>query len=252
MFKQCLWLISLSSMVSLFPGYLAQAQEAPPELTTAIESMETAANQRNLEELMQFYSQEFTNSDGLRYDSIATSLEKLWQNFPRLNYEITLDSWSKEGEELVAETTTTITGMRVVNGESQQLNSTIRSRQYFQGEKLVKQEIISEATDVTSGNPPEIEVVVPTKVKTHEQFNFDIIVQEPLEDGILLGAALEEQTGSDRYLQPSTFELDPLPSGGIFKIVTAPALPGTYWLSGIIVRGDGMVTVTRRVNIEAK
>ncbi|ELR97134.1 nuclear transport factor 2 family protein [Gloeocapsa sp. PCC 73106] len=249
-FKKYLILLCLSSAVSIFSAHLVQAQAEPPELRETLESMEMAANEQDLDKIMEFYSPEFANSDGLRYESIATALEQLWQNYPRLNYEIQLDSWSQEGDTVVAETTTKIQGTRLAEGEIQKLNSTIRSRQYFQGQQLISQEIISEETDITSGNPPEIEVSVPSQAKTREQFNFDVIVQNPLENGILLGGAIEEQTRSDRYLKPSNFELTPLASGGVFKIVTAPGLPGSYWLSAIIIQGDGKVTVTRRVTVE--
>jgi hypothetical protein len=250
--KKYLWLFSLSGLISLSFGYKATAEEIPLEVNQAIEGMETAANQQDVEQLLKFYSREFSNSDGLRYETVGKALERLWQNYPDLDYEIILESWSKEGNEILAETTTNISGIATVEGETQELKSTIRSRQYFQGNQLVRQEIISESTDITAGNPPEVEVIVPSQAKTHEQFSFDVIVQEPLEDGILLGAAIEEQTRSDRYLQPSTFELAPLASGGIFKQVTAPGLPGAYWLSGIIIQGDGKITVTRRVTVEEK
>ena len=208
--KKYLWLFSLSGLISLSFGYKATAEEIPLEVNQAIEGMETAANQQDVEQLLKFYSREFSNSDGLRYETVGKALERLWQNYPDLDYEIILESWSKEGNEILAETTTNISGIATVEGETQELKSTIRSRQYFQGNQLVRQEIISESTDITAGNAPEVEVIVPSQAKTHEQFSFDVIVQEPLENGILLGAALEEQTRSDRYLQPSTFELAPL------------------------------------------
>ncbi|TVQ46294.1 MAG: nuclear transport factor 2 family protein [Gloeocapsa sp. DLM2.Bin57] len=250
--KKYLWLISLSGLLSLSTADPSQAEEIPEQVNQAIEGIERAANQQNLRQLLQFYSQEFSNTDGLRYETLATALERLWGNYPNLKYEIILESWSKEGEEIVAETTTNISGVGVNQGQTQEIKSIIRSRQYFQGNQLIRQEIISEETDVTSGNPAEISVIVNSQVQAHEQFNFDLIVQEPLENGMLLGSAIEEETRSDRYLQPSNFEIAPLPSGGIFKLVTAPALPGAYWLSGIIIDGNGSHIVTRRVTVEAR
>ncbi len=250
--KKSFWLISLASCLSLSISYPSQAEEIPREINQAITGIETAANQQNLTELLQFYSPEFSNNDGLRNETLATALEKLWSNYPNLKYEIILESWSREGEEIVVETTTNISGMGTNQGQTQELKSTIRSRQYFQGKQVVRQEIISEATDVISNAPPEVNVIVKSQVQTHERFNFDLIVQDPLENGILLGAAIEEATRSNGYLQPSNFELAPLPSGGIFKLVTAPALPGAYWLSGIIIDGNGKHIVTRRVTVEAR
>lgn len=250
--KKSLLLICLSCSLSGYNPQMLLAQDEPPELRATIEAMESAANQKNLEALMNFYSPEFTNTDGLRQESVASAIEQLWQNYPRAQYEITLDAWERAGEQVVAETTTQIQGSRIEAGRFLRLNSTIRSRQYFQGEKLVSQEIISEATEVSSGEVPAVRVNVPETVQVREQFNFDVILEEPLENSVILGGAIEEQTGSDRYLNPSEFELEALPSGGIFKLVTAPGLPGSYWLSAVIIQGDGMITVTRRVTVEAK
>lgn len=129
----------------------------------------------------------------------------------------------------------------------------MRSRQYFQDNKLIRQEILSERTKLTSGqNPPQVEVYVPEVVESGERYNFDVVVTEPLGEDVLLGAVEEERTGSDRYLNPTSLELQPLPAGGIYKLVTAPLLPDNNWLSAILVRGDGITMVTRRVRVKKR
>ena len=83
-----------------------------------------------------------------------------------------------------------------------------------------------------------------------EKYNFDVIVNEPLGDNVLLGAVKEERTASGLYLNPTALELEPLPAGGIYKVATAPLLPESNWLSAIVVRGDGITMVTQRVKVE--
>jgi len=247
-------LFSLFLGLYLTPATLVRAESpetAPEELKKALREIETAANRQDIEGVMQHYSPNFENTDGLRYSTLEEALNALWERYPRLEYTIELQSWETEGSELVAETVTKTVGSEKIEGRWMQLDSTIHSRQYFQDDLLVRQEILSERTEVTSGdNPPEVEVNLPERVEVGEEYSFDVIVQEPLGNDVLLGAAKEEATRSDRYLNPSNFELEILPGGGIFKRVSAPRLPDNHWLSAIIVRGDGMRIITQRVRVE--
>jgi hypothetical protein len=223
---------------------------APEELTAIVKGLETAANGKNIQEIMAYYSPEFTNNDGLTYESTASAIAKMWQNYSQLKYTTTIESWSQEGDKLVAETVTQISGVQQDKGRTVNLTSEIRSRQDFENGKLVKQEILSEETKLTSGDrPPQVEVVIPETVSIGKKYNFDVIVTEPLENGVLLGAAREERTGSNGYLNPTALDLEPLSSGGIYKVVTAPLIPDNNWLSAILVRGDGITLINHRVRI---
>jgi hypothetical protein len=227
------------------------AQNIPEELAEIVTEIDTAANEQDLEELMEHYDAKFTNEDGLTVDSVKATLEKTWSTYPDLTYKTTINSATQKGDELIAETATIITGSQNSQGRVVKLESKIKSRQYFRDQKLVRQEIITEETKLTAGDrPPQIQVNVPETVKLGEKYNFDTIVTEPLEGNVLLGAAIEERIGSNLYLNPSTIELEPLSAGGIFKVVTAPRLKDNHWLSAIIVRGDGITMVTKRVRIQ--
>jgi hypothetical protein len=223
---------------------------APEELTAIIKGLETAANGKNIKGVMAYYSPEFTNNDGLTYESTASVIAKMWQNYSQLKYTTTIESWSQEGDKLVAETVTQISGVQQDKGRTVNLASKIRSRQDFENGKLVKQEILSEEAKLTSGDrPPQVEVVIPETVSIGKKYNFDVIVTEPLENNVLLGAAREERTGSNGYLNPTALDLEPLSSGGIYKVVTAPLIPDNNWLSAILVRGDGITLINHRVRI---
>lgn len=229
------------------------AATTPEELTETIAQIEQAANSKDLDGVMEYYSADFTNTDGLTTDYLAKALRQMWKSYPRLKYSTEITSWSKQGDQLIAETTTTISGVQNNQGRTVRLNSTIKSRQYFQEQKLIRQEILAEQSQLTSGdNPPQVEIVAPIRVKTGEKYNFDLIVDEPLGDKVLLGAVKEDKTASNLYLNPTALELEPLPAGGIYKMATAPLLPDSNWLSAILVRGDGITMVTHRVNIEEK
>lgn len=247
-------LLLLSFCLSTGLGTVVRAQTpetAPQELKETIAKIEAAANQRDLQGVMQFYSSDFSNSDGLSYPSFSETLKAMWANYTNLSYKNELKSWETVGDELMAETVTTIEGVQEAKGRKIRLISTIRSRQYFKDQKIVRQEILAERTQLNSGsNPPQIQVTLPEKVNVGEEFDFDVVVKEPLGDDELLGAAIEEQVSNKRYLNPSNFKLDLLPAGGIFKTVKAPLAPDNRWLSAIIIRGDGMTLITQRVRVE--
>lgn len=244
--------------LSIIGGLTHKAQgesptTAPEELTEIISGIEAAANKQNLDQVMEYYRGDFTNTDGLTTDTLAKALEQMWSNYPQLRYTTEIESWSREGNKLVANTITTIRGFKNTQGRKTSLNSTIKSRQYFQDQKLVLQDILAEESQLTSGsNPPKVDIVSPDTVQVGAKYNFDLIVNEPLNDQVLLGGVQEEKTASSLYLNPTAIELEPLPAGGIYKIATAPLLPDSNWLSAILVRGDGITMVTHRVNIEPK
>jgi hypothetical protein len=224
---------------------------APANLKTLISNIEAAANQRNLKQLMEFYSSKFTNSDGLTYEKTQKALTHFWERYNNLQYTTTLESWSRSGDKLTANTMTKITGMGKVQGRAVRINATIRSRQQFQGNKLVYQEIVSERVELSTGkNPPSIQVRIPEKVKVGQEFDFDVIIREPLGDDLLAGVAIDEKVDIERYINTKALELELLQSGGLFKRAKAPTTPESRWLSAILIQGDGIVVVTQRVKVE--
>lgn len=235
-------------------SYLVKAQpqqDVPDELASIVTEIEMAANTKDLDRLMDYYDANFTNEDGLTSNSVRLALQRMWSDYPQLNYDTEIVSWEQEGDQLIAETTTKITGTKNTQGIVVSLESNLKSRQYFQDQKLVRQEILSEETIISKGeNPPQIQVNVPETVKVGEEYYFDTIVTEPLEGKVLLGAASEERVNGSLYLNPNALELEPLSAGGIFKVVTAPRLRDDHWLSAIVVSRDGVTMVTRRVSIE--
>lgn len=254
-------LFRLSSLFSLLLGLgltvniasivkAETAATAPQELKQILNNLQTVANKKDVSEIMNFYSDKFTNSDGLDYQTLSEVIKSMWSNYPDLTYSIELESWEQKDDEIVTETTTYIRGSSRQKGRLIFLNSTLRSRQYWSNQKIVRQEILAEQTRLTTGiKPPNIQVNIPEKVKLGQQFNLDIIVTEPLGDEVLLGAVVKEETDANLYLNPSSFELEVLPAGGIFKIVN-PDKAGNEWLSAILIRSDGITSLTQRIKVE--
>jgi hypothetical protein len=238
------------------PQQLVQAdtaQNAPADLKNLLTQVDAAASRGDVKGVLQFYSPNFTQGDGLNLQTLEKSLISLWQRYPKLQYSTKLLSSQSEGNGMIAETETKITGLPSDNKNNLTLNATIKSRQRIESGKIVRQDILAERTLLTSGNkPPQIEIKLPQQVQVGQKYNFDAIVQEPLGDDFLLGTALEESVQPDKFLNPTPVDLELLTSGGLFKTGQAPSTPGSQWVSAVILRGNGMTMVTQRLQVVNK
>jgi ketosteroid isomerase-like protein len=239
---------------AITPQQLAQtSQNAPAQIKNLLTQIDTAASRGDIKAVMQFYSPTFSHGDGLNRQTMEKALIAFWKRYPQLRYSTQLQSWKTEGNAIIAETVTNITGLPSSNSNNLALNATIRSRQRVAGAKIIRQDILSERTQLTSGaKPPQLDIKLPQQVRVGQQYNFDAIVTEPLGDDYLLGTALEEPIRPEKYLSPTPVELELLTAGGLFKVGRAPANPGSHWVSAVIMRGDGMTMVTQRFQVVKK
>lgn len=242
--------IALSAGVN--PALAAPPDTAPPELKNALSQIDAAANRRDVQGVMQLYSSNFSNSDGLNRQNMQKALTQLWQRYTQLQYRTSLESWERDRTGAIfALTVTQITGTQAIDGRDWTFNSTIRARQRFDNQKIVQQDILAERTQLTSGEkPPTVELKLPERVRAGQEFTFDAIVREPLGDDVLVGSALQESISTQGYLNPTQVQLEPLAAGGLFKQGRAPNNAGRYWISAILVRADGMTILTQRLQVE--
>lgn len=228
----------------------ATPDTAPPELKTLLSNIDEAANRQDIEAVMQFYSKNVSHADGLTYENMRKALSDLWQRYPQLNYRTELQSWQIDGNGIIAETVTVIAGSEKLQDREMSLKATLRSRQRYENQKIVRQEILAERTQITSGEkPPTVKVQLPDQIRAGQEYNFDAIVEEPLGSSLLIGTALEESIKAESYFNPSIVKLEPLPAGGLFKTGRAPAASDPRWISAVLVHKDGMTLITERLKI---
>ncbi len=222
----------------------------PSELSTILSQVDAAANSRNTSQLTLLYTGEFTNSDNLNRDKMLEALTELWKRYPTLNYRTEVQSWEYREGGFAVETITNISGTTEQDGITTKFQSTLRSRQIINNLRITNQEILAEKTQITIGsNPPTVRINLPEQVRVGQQYSFDAIVQEPLGDDLILGAALEEAVSRDRYLNPADLELNLLQSGGIFKVGRAPLRPEPRWISAVLIRGSGTTVIIQRLRV---
>ena len=244
-----LFVLTLSLTAFWNRAVAATPQTAPPQLQNLLTQIDAAANQHNVKAVMQFYGENFSHADGLSRQSMEKALTQLWQRYPQLKYQTQLQSWKSEGNAIVAETVTNITGAQS-RDRNQVLRATIKSRQRYENKLIVRQEILSERSQLSAGaKPPTVDIKLPQQVSTGQQYNFDAIVLEPLGDDYLLGAAIEEPIQAGNNFKAAPVELELLSAGGLFKLGRAPAMANDRWVSALVIRGDGMTLVTQRLQV---
>ncbi|MEO0541878.1 MAG: nuclear transport factor 2 family protein [Cyanobacteria bacterium P01_A01_bin.105] len=232
------------------PVRAAAPETAPAELVESLEQIESAANAQDLDGVMSFYDTAFTNEDGFTYDTLADALATLWERYDTVTYKIELQSWEPTATGYIAETVTHIDGT-TSQTRSADLESVIRSRQTYEDNQIVSQAILSERNQLTAGqNPPTVTVILPERVAPDEAYEFDAIVEEPIGDNYLLGVALDEGTTAEDFFTARPIDLELLAAGGLFKIGDAPTSEDNLWISGLLIRDDGLVVITRRLRVE--
>lgn len=260
-FRQLLTIFSSSLLLGLtvFSGVilspnltLAQnSYKTPEKLAKLLEKIDRAASRQDLENVIYFYSNDFTNSDGLNRESLEAALKKFWQLYKSVNYRTKVTSWEIDGDAIVAETITYITGVQEMKYRDITLKSTITSKQRYEDEKIVEQEILAERNQLISGKkPPTVSINLPGELERGEKYNFDVVVEEPLGEQIILGTALTEPINENSYsFEPTNFQLETLSSGGIFKIGEVPENSEGQWLSAVLMRKGGITISTYRLRV---
>ncbi len=245
-----IFLLTLSLTSGWSRAQAETAQTAPPQLKNLLAQIDAAANRHDVNAVVQFYSQNFTNSDGLTRQTMEKALTQLWQRYPNLKYQTQLQSWKPEENGFLAETVTNITGTQSTTNRNLVLNSTIKSQQRLEDQKIVRQDVLAERSQLSTGaNPPMVAISLPQQVKTGQRYEFDAVVQKPLNNDYLVGAATEEPVQADKYLNPTPIELELLSAGGLFKQGQAPTKAQSLWVSGVLIGSDGMTLVTQRLQV---
>ncbi|QEQ02245.1 nuclear transport factor 2 family protein [Thermosynechococcus sp. CL-1] len=232
---------------------LAQATPAalPESLQSLVNGLDTAASQKNLEAVLAFYDPEFKTGDGLTLEILRKQLPTFWQPYRDIRYRTTVNRWQQQGNEWILEISTTIEGTGGTSDRPQNIRGNLQATQVIRNGKIIRQDITSEKTTITIGaTPPTVQFSLPQAVRAGEEFSLDAIVQEPIGNAILLGAASDQPINAQTYANPSPVKLELLSAGGIFKVGRAPQEAGNRWVSVALIRDTGMVLITQRLRVE--
>jgi hypothetical protein len=241
-------LVCSLSIGSLTPSYAATSPP-PASITGLINKIDQAANSRQLPALLENFSANYT-LDGMSRSQWQQQVSGLWQRYSNLRYTTTIQNWKQDATGISIEITTQIDGTGTDGGKQSKLVAKIQARQYIVNGKVTQQQILNEQVRSSTGSkPPTVDMVVPDKLRPSEDYNVDVIVQEPLNDDVMMGALNEQPVSTSSYGKTTPYKLELLSTGGLFKNTRAPSRAGDYWLSAVFVRPDGITTITRRIHV---
>ena len=203
-------------------------------------NIENALNSRNLK----FIKQSFTNEENLK---ITKQFSKILKEFPDSKWKIKKLKSNNPSEEIYQ---IKVIGKKLVQGEIYMLESKFNYLFSAVNGKINQGTIKKLFTIIRSDDKKiDISFSIPDKVLTGTKYDIDIILNEPLEEVIIAGGIKAHQVES--FLEPE-IDLEPLVSGGIYKMTRAPSKPGIQIWSGIIAHPKGIITFTKSIDIVEK
>jgi hypothetical protein len=202
-----------------------------------IRNLENALNARDLK----FIKKNFQNN---ATQNIPEQFSKIIDDFPDCKWSIKRLKSNIPNQNVLR---IKVSGKKIVNGEIHTLESNFDYLFSILNGKIDGGIIKNLFTTIRDDNKKiDISFKIPDKVLTGTKYDIDIILNKPLEDIIIAGAIKQHQVSS---FFEQEIVLEPLATGGIFKMTRAPTTPGIQIWSGIIAHPMGMITFTKSIEI---
>ena len=205
-----------------------------------IRNLETSLNKRDLE----FIRKNFKNDEN---KNIPKQFSKIINDFPDSKWKIKRLKSDIPNKEILR---IKVLGKKIVNGEIHILESNFDYVFSIINGKIDEGTIKNLFTTIRNDDKKvDISFKIPDKVLTGTKYDIDIIINKPLEEVIIAGAIKSHQVNS--FFEEEIL-LEPLASGGIFKMTRAPSKPGIQIWSGILAHPEGIITFTKSIDIVEK
>ena len=202
-----------------------------------IRNLENSLNKRDLD----FIRKNFRNDEN---QNIPKQFSKIINDFPDSKWKIKRLKSNIPNKEILR---IKVSANKIVNGEMHILESNFDYLYSIVNEKIDEGTIKNLFTTIRNDDKKvDISFKIPDKVLTGSKYDIDIILNKPLEEVIIAGAIKPHQVNS--FFEQEIL-LEPLSSGGIFKMTRAPSKPGIQIWSGIIAHPEGIITFTKSIDI---
>ena len=200
-------------------------------------NIEIELNQRNFVRLEKY----FDENEKINFKN---KFFKLIKEFPDAKWEIIKSSLINANQHRLD---MRLYGSKNLNGKKFKLESRFNFVFNLDNGFIKQGNIQNNLTTIRSDdNKIDIKISIPDKVLTGSKYDIDIILNQPLEETIIAGGIKEYEEGK---LLNQSIPLEPLATGGIFKVSRAPLLPGLQIWTGIIAHPSGLLSFTKPVNI---
>ena len=205
-----------------------------------LRNLENSLNTRDLE----FIRKNFKNDEG---QNITKQFSKIINDFPDSKWKIKRLKINDPNKNILR---IKVSGKKKINREIYILESNFDYSYSTKNGKIDEGIIKNLFTIIRNDNKKiDINFKIPDKVLTGSKYDIDIILNKPLEEVIIAGTIKPYQINS--FFEQELL-LEPLVSGGIFKMTRAPSKQGLQIWSGIIVHPEGMITFTKSIDVVDK
>ena len=205
-----------------------------------IRNLENSLNTRNLE----FIRKNFRNE---KSQNIPKQFSNIINDFPSSKWKIKKLNSNIPNKNILR---INVSGEKIINGEKHKLESNFDYLFSIANGKIDAGSIKNLFTIIRNDEKKiDISFRIPDKVLTGSKYDIDIILNKPLEKVIIAGAIKPHQVNS--FFEQEIL-LEPLASGGIFKMTRAPSKSGIQIWSGIIAHPEGIITFTKSIDIVDK
>ncbi len=202
-----------------------------------IRNLENSLNKKDLE----FIRKNFRTEEN---QNIAKQFSKIVNDFPDSKWKIKRLKSKIPNEDIMR---IKVSGEKIVNGEIYILESNFDYLFAIVNGRIDEGIIKNLFTTIRNDDKKiDLSFKFPDKVLTGSKYDIDIILNKPLEEVIIAGAIKPHQVDS---IFEQEILLEPLSSGGIFKMTRAPSKPGIQIWSGIIAHPEGMITFTKSIEV---
>ena len=201
------------------------------------QNIETELNERNFAVLEKY----FDKNEKIEFKS---KFFKLIREFPDAKWEV-INSKSINPNQHKLDMK--LYGSKNLNGKNFKLESIFICTLSLDNGLIKQINIENNLSTIRSDeNQIDIKIQIPDKVLTGSKYDIDIVLNQPLEEKIIAGGIKEYQEGK---LFNQSIPLEPLATGGIFKVSRAPLVPGIQTWTGIIAHPSGLISFTKTVRV---
>jgi len=116
--------------------------------------------------------------------------------------------------------------------------------------KIKSYKVINEESILSSQSSPlVIKIISPEKVLTGERYEFNLIVEKPLDNSLIASGIIVLKDKEGINISNNQFGIKPNQSGGLFKYIQAPLEPGFQTISAIITHPEGIYSITKKIKV---
>lgn len=233
--------IHLISFLLICTFYSSPASSQNIHIESLSKQLEKGLNNNNLFSLKNLFTEKSFSKFKKQYDNFTRNYQETeWSINPKDDYR------NKDYLDVK------ITSQRYIGS----LKYYLDSRQTMKLEtnnnnKIIAYRILNEESILKSYNKDlEIKVNSPQQVSTGERYDFDLIIEKPIDGSFIAGEMIALKNNNSTKQLSIPFRMKPKSSGGLFKSITAPLQPGSQTISAIIVHQKGIFTVTKRIKVD--